>query len=68
MNSTVIKEKRKNIIFYKPPSDMLNDAGQIECRRCRKKCAEWPQNAKPHAKSAILSKLMEHEKFCAGKY
>ena len=51
-----------------PPNDMLvQEASQIECRKCRKKRAEWPKHASAHTKSAMLSKLVEHEKFCAGR-
>jgi hypothetical protein len=49
-----------------PPSDMLI-GGEIVCRKCKKKSAGWPPHADPHSKSAVLSKLIEHEKYCAGK-
>jgi hypothetical protein len=45
---------------------LVNEASQIECRKCRKKRSEWPKHASAHTKSAILSKLVEHEKYCAG--
>jgi hypothetical protein len=50
-----------------PPQDMMAGEDEISCRRCRKKTATWPANADAHAKSAILAKMIEHEKFCAGK-
>ena len=37
------------------------------CRRCGKRRAIWPPNTKVHSQSAVLAKLMDHEKYCAGK-